>query len=191
MKKSTKKIVLLAALLLIVLAVYFLLSANNDTAMPDSGYSQMQDNDLTLLDDGESSVPDASDPQQTSETQETQNAIGEDGVYTSKDDVALYLHTYGHLPANFITKNQAESFGWSGGGLDKIPNCQGKSIGGDKFGNREGLLPDAPGRTYRECDIDTMGANSRGTKRIVFSNDGLIYYTDDHYDSFELLYGQE
>ena len=57
--------------------------------------------------------------------------------------------------------------------------------------NYEGLLPDAPGRKYYECDIDTLGARSRGAKRIIYSNDGLIYYTADHYESFELLYGEE
>ena len=60
-----------------------------------------------------------------------------------------------------------------------------------RFGNYEGLLPEADGRTYAECDIDTLGADSRGAKRIVFSNDGLIYYTEDHYETFELLYGEE
>ena len=64
-------------------------------------------------------------------------------------------------------------------------------IGGDRFGNYEGLLPDAPGREYHECDIDTLHAASRGAKRIVYSNDGLIYYTEDHYESFILLYGEE
>jgi guanyl-specific ribonuclease Sa len=64
-------------------------------------------------------------------------------------------------------------------------------IGGNTFGNREGLLPSKKGRTYTECDIDTLGAKARGIKRIVFSNDGLIYYTDDHYESFTLLYGDE
>ena len=113
--------------------------------------------------------------------------LDEDGVYDSKDDVALYIATYGHLPSNYITKNEAEKEGWSGGSLEKY--CPGKCIGGDRFGNREGLLPKASGRSYTECDIDTLGANSRGAKRIVFSNDGLIYYTDDHYESFTLLYG--
>ena len=68
---------------------------------------------------------------------------------------------------------------------------EGKCIGGSRFGNYEDLLPEADGRTYTECDIDTLGADSRGAKRIVFSNDGLIYYTEDHYKSFELLYGEE
>lgn len=116
-------------------------------------------------------------------------AIDEDGVYTTKDDVALYLHTYGHLPSNFITKKEAEKLGWSGGSLE--PYAPGKCIGGSHFGNYEGILPEKDGRSYTECDIDTLGANKRGAKRIVFSNDGLIYYTEDHYETFELLYGEE
>lgn len=114
--------------------------------------------------------------------------IDENGEYTSKDDVALYIHTYGHLPKNFVTKSEARAKGWEGGSLeDYFPGC---SIGGDKFGNREDVLPKKNGRTYTECDIDTKGKKSRGAKRIVFSNDGLIYYTDDHYETFTLLYGE-
>ena len=116
-------------------------------------------------------------------------AIDEDGWYYSKDDVALYIHVYGHLPGNFIKKKEAQKLGWSSGSLEKY--APGKAIGGDRFGNYEGLLPDKKGRTYTECDIDTKGAKKRGAKRIVFSNDGLIYYTDDHYESFTLLYGEE
>ena len=115
--------------------------------------------------------------------------IDGDGAYTTKDDVALYIHTYGHLPHNFITKKDAQTLGWPGGSLE--PYAPDKCIGGSRFGNYEGLLPEADGRTYTECDIDTLGADSRGAKRIVFSNDGLIYYTEDHYKSFELLYGEE
>lgn len=116
-------------------------------------------------------------------------AIDEDGVYTSKEDVALYIHTYGHLPQNFISKKQAQALGWEGGSLE--PYAPGKCIGGSRFGNYEGLLPEKDGRTYTECDIDTLGAEKRGAKRIVFSNDGLIYYTEDHYETFALLYGEE
>ncbi len=116
-------------------------------------------------------------------------ALPEDGSYTSRDDVALYLHLYGHLPGNFITKKQAEALGWSGGSLERY--APGKCIGGSRFGNYEGLLPNAEGRRWTECDVDTLGADSRGAKRIVFSNDGLIYYTEDHYRTFELLYGEE
>ncbi len=116
-------------------------------------------------------------------------AVTEDGVYDSKEEVALYLHSFGHLPSNYITKKEAESLGWSGGYLE--PYAPGKCIGGSRFGNYEGLLPDARGRSWTECDVDTLGARSRGAKRLVFSNDGLIYYTEDHYEHFELLYGEE
>ena len=115
-------------------------------------------------------------------------AIAEDGTYTTAEDVALYLYTYGHLPENFMTKKEARNLGWEGGGLE--PFAPGMCIGGDRFGNYEGILPDAEGRSWTECDIDTLGASSRGAKRIVFSNDGLIYYTDDHYETFTLLYGE-
>ncbi len=120
------------------------------------------------------------------ETPSDEVALDEDGSYTTKEDVALYIHTYGHLPPNFMTKKEAEAAGWSGGALDRV--VPGMCIGGDRFGNYEGLLPKAKGRQWTECDINTLGAKSRGPERIVFSNDGLIYYTPDHYESFELLY---
>ena len=130
-------------------------------------------------------LPAPTEPQETEAT----SAIDEFGTYSSKEDVALYIHTYGKLPQNYITKNDARALGWDGGSLE--PYAPGKCIGGDRYGNYEDLLPEASGRTYTECDIDTLGASSRGAKRIVFSNDGLIYYTDDHYESFTLIYGGE
>lgn len=115
--------------------------------------------------------------------------IDENGSYDDKENVALYIHTYGKLPPNYISKAEAQDLGWEGGSVEKY--APGKCIGGTKFGNYEELLPIADGRQYYECDIDTLGESSRGAKRIVYSNDGLIYYTDDHYESFELLYGEE
>ncbi len=112
--------------------------------------------------------------------------IEEEGCYTSKEEVALYLMKYGMLPGNYITKQEAQSMGWEGGSLDSY--APGKSIGGDRFGNYEGSLPEADGRSYKECDIDS-GPDGRGAKRIVFSNDGLIFYTDDHYETFTMLTG--
>lgn len=115
--------------------------------------------------------------------------LEEDGTYNSAEDVSLYLHLYDHLPDNYITKSEARDLGWTGGSVERY--APGRAIGGDRFGNREGLLPSEDGRTYYECDIDTIGETSRGAKRIIFSNDGLIYYTEDHYESFTLLYGEE
>ena len=116
--------------------------------------------------------------------------IDYEGSYTSKEDVALYLITYGELPHNFVTKKEARKLGWvpSKGNLQEV--CEGCSIGGDYFTYREEEgLPYKKGRNYYECDIDYNGG-TRNAKRIVFSDDGLIYYTGDHYKTFELLYGE-
>ena len=124
------------------------------------------------------------------ESEKPQSQPEETGIYTDKEQVAFYLHLYGRLPSNYISKKEAERLGWDSreGNLDEV--APGKSIGGGRFGNREGLLPEKKGRTYYECDIDYDGGY-RGGKRIVYSNDGLIYYTEDHYNSFELLYTSE
>lgn len=113
--------------------------------------------------------------------------VKEDGWYTSKDQVALYIHTYGRLPGNFISKTKARKRGWvsSEGNLDEV--CPGMSIGGSRFYNDDGALPDKQGRQWTECDINYHGGY-RGAERIVFSNDGLIFYTADHYKTFEQLY---
>ena len=111
-------------------------------------------------------------------------APDEHGSYDQKDDVALFICTFGRLPGNYITKAEARSLGWEGGSLE--PYAPGKCIGGDRFGNYEGLLPE--GGDYKECDIDTLGKSSRGAKRIVFSSEGDVYYTDDHYESFTRLF---
>ena len=163
MKKFTKYSALLLALLMLVVSLCGCLSGPSEPAPAGT-------------------VPAAV------EAESPEPVLDEYGSYTSKEDVALYIHTYGCLPQNFITKDQARQAGWSGGSLE--PYCPGMCIGGDRFGNREGLLPKAEGRTWTECDINTLGAGSRGAERIVFSNDGLIYYTGDHYESFSLLYGQ-
>ena len=113
--------------------------------------------------------------------------VEENGNYTSKEEVALYIHTYGKLPVNYITKKEAQDMGWdsSKGNLSDI--LPGMSIGGSAFGNYEGALPRANGRRYFECDIDYDGGY-RGAKRLVYSNDGLVFYTEDHYNTFEQIY---
>ena len=114
-------------------------------------------------------------------------SIEEDGSYTLKEEVALYLHLYGHLPDNFISKREAQELGWDNkkGNLDQV--APGKSIGGSHFGNYEGMLPEKKGRKYYECDLEYEGGY-RGAKRLIYSNDGLIFYTEDHYKTFEQLY---
>ena len=113
--------------------------------------------------------------------------LDENGYYSSPEEVALYINTYGKLPVNYITKSEASKLGWDSqkGNLWDVTDKM--IIGGDKFGNREKLLPAADGRIYYECDVNYEGGY-RGSERLVFSNDGLIFYTEDHYESFEQLY---
>ncbi|MBR2189416.1 MAG: ribonuclease [Eubacterium sp.] len=156
---------------------------NSSAAISDAG--QNTSSDTKTIPEADISADDgvsASSPDDLAE-----ETLDENGSYTSKDEVALYLHLYGHLPDNYITKKQAEKLGWisSKGNLQQV--APGKSIGGSRFGNYEGLLPDKKGRSYFECDIDYEGGR-RNAKRIVYSDDGLIFYTEDHYNSFEQLY---
>ncbi len=129
------------------------------------------------------------------ETEEIVSSVSEEpqapdpeGSYTTKEDVALYLEIYDTLPDNFITKKEAREMGWNGGSLE--PYAPGFCIGGDHYGNYEGNLPD--GEEYHECDINTLGADSRGTERLVYAGGKgdvtAIYYTSDHYNTFEKLY---
>ena len=129
----------------------------------------------------------AETPAETPTETPTEPTVDENGRYTSPEDVALYIHLYGKLPSNFITKNKAKDLGWdsSKGNLWDVTDQM--SIGGDRFGNYEGLLPQAEGRTWKECDVNYEGGY-RGAERILYSNDGLIYYTNDHYKTFTQLY---
>ena len=165
-----KKLTSLLALIIIALSVFF--------GMPEENVQVTETYPLESI-----AVQQLLEEPETAP--QTEASIDPLGSYTSKEEVALYIHLYGELPMNFMTKKHAKALGWEGGSLEPI--APGMSIGGDYFGNYEGLLPE--GREYTECDIDTRGKDSRGAKRIIFSDDGLIYYTEDHYESFELLYG--
>lgn len=184
--KNLKKILTpILAAVLVVLSLIFGIPMGDEApeTTPPTGETS-----ASATPDTGASTDNGTTPSESTQPEETTASIDEDGVYTTKEDVALYIHTYGCLPRNFMTKSEARELGWEGGGLEDY--APGMCIGGDRFGNYEGLLPDAPGRTWTECDIDTLGRSSRGAKRIVFSNDGLIYYTDDHYESFTQLYGE-
>ena len=149
------------------------------------GAAPVYDNSASYADSASQSAPWDSQSASQSTGESEPDALPEDGSYTSAEDVAAYLVTYGHLPGNFMTKKEARALGWEGGSLE--PYAPGMCIGGDYFGNYEGVLPtDAE---YHECDIDTLGAQKRGAKRLVYSDDA-IYYTEDHYESFTLLYGE-
>ena len=199
MKKKSSILITVVCILLALVIVGWL-NGRGNTQTESSTTLSNDPGQLTILPAGDQkeqtqpTAPQESDSPVQSEDSPAPDdaqtpALDETGKYNSKEEVALYIRTFGRLPSNYVTKETAREAGWEGGSLEKY--CPGCSIGGDVFGNREGLLPDNGKRTSYECDIDTAGKNSRGAKRIVFSDDGLIYYTDDHYDSFEKLYGEE
>ena len=130
-----------------------------------------------------SSSSQTSKDSQTSTSEAAEAAVTEDGSYTTKDEVAVYLHTYGKLPSNYMTTEAAKALGWDGES-DLWEVQEGISIGGDEYGNHAGLLPTADGRSWKQCDIGYSGG-ARGPERLVYSNDGLIYYSPDRFTTFE------
>ena len=194
-----KKLYLFGLWLLLLAMLLTACAADGDfspdhTQTAEPGAQQTQ-NTNAPQDTGEPQNSD--EPQDTNEPQDTDEPRNTDGpqedgandqlpvygeYYYDLNNVVLYLETYDELPDNYITKAEARKLGWEGGSVEKYQ--EGAAIGGDYFGNREGLLPAAKGRSYTECDIDTNGYGSRGSRRLVFSNDGLYFYTSDHYESF-------
>ena len=181
-----KRFVRFTGLLLALLLLFSLLTACSPAQALRAASEVVESLEETETSAPEAPGPVVLPPDETPDAVPEEETLDEDGSYTTKEDLALYIHLYGHLPPNFITKDEARAAGWNGGSLE--PYCPGKCIGGDRFGNREGQLPREKGRTWTECDVNTLGARSRGAERIVFSNDGLIFYTGDHYESFEQLY---
>ncbi len=109
------------------------------------------------------------------------------GPITEPQAIADYLFEYGKLPENFITKEEAQALGWDNYRNYLSDVAPGMSIGGDRYGNYEGLLPKAKGRKFYECDVNYRGGK-RGAERIVYSNDGHVWYTKDHYGTFTELF---
>lgn len=170
---------------------------NSEPATPEDTRPREDDDTRPEDDRPVYTQPEQDDPQQ-SDPQPTQSQVTEpttppatqpssnldpNGSYDSKWQVAEFIVTYGRLPNNYITKSQAEDqYNWQGGSLKKY----GKCIGGDRFYNKEGKLP--KGYTYYECDIGTLSSSGRGEKRLVYTKTGIVYYTDDHYETFTRLY---
>lgn len=101
--------------------------------------------------------------------------------------IADYLFQHGRLPDNFITKKEAQALGWDSRWNFVSDVAPGKSIGGDRFGNYENRLPSKKGRTWYEADCFYTGGR-RNAHRILYSSDGLVYYTDDHYETFTQMF---
>jgi hypothetical protein len=116
-------------------------------------------------------------------------AVEESGEYTTKDSVAAYLCKFDKLPSNYVGKNEGKDlYESSTGNTFSRWNFNpwttiGVMIGGDSFSNTEEILPEG---SYSEADVDYSGSN-RGTKRLIYQSGCIIYYTADHYETFDLL----
>ena len=115
------------------------------------------------------------------------DVLAEDGAYTSRDDVAFYLYTYGKLPANYITEKEAVEMGWDSKNGDLSEIAPGMSIGGDSYKNEKKMLPEKSGRKFYICDVE-YEQGSRNNKRIIYSDDGLVFYTENDCETFIQLY---
>ena len=174
------------ALLLVVLLLLGLTACGEEIAgLTENVFSEPVITETAVSEEipDEPETPEA--PEAEADTGTSDSAVTEGEYYYDLEHVVLYLDRYGVLPDNYITKDEARALGWEGSSVENY--LDGAAIGGDRFGNREGLLPKAAGRSYTECDIDTDGQSSRGAKRLVFSNDGLYFDTEDHYETFDEL----
>ena len=182
-KKNNKTLRLILLLVLVVALVYIGSRVLQSTEQPQpAGTSGTQTAaPLTLL----TEPPETAQPAAPESAQPEETPPPEDGSYTELEDVAYYLHTYGHLPDNYMTKSEAEDAGWNASEGNLWEVAYGTSIGGDRFGNYEGQLP--KGEKYYEADVNYEGGY-RGGERIIYTDDGDVWYTSDHYESFERLY---
>lgn len=105
-------------------------------------------------------------------------------VLTREEVVVAYLKQHRDLPEYYINKKTARQLGWNAGAGNLCRVLPGKAIGGDIFFNREKKLPEQKGRIWREADIN-YNCGNRNSQRLLFSNDGLIFATYNHYKSFQ------
>lgn len=191
MKKSTRIIYIL----IIAIGVLYLASTfmrDNTVKSPkeeqplNSEETLVENNETIEIESDESSNSENVSDDNSKENNEEEIRLDRNGHYYSKDDVALYLHTYGELPSNYLTKSEANDLGWNAREGNLWDVTDRGVIGGDRFGNREGLLP--KGEQYYEADVNYNGGY-RDAERLVYTKEGkVIYYTGDHYESFEVLY---
>lgn len=104
--------------------------------------------------------------------------------WTDEKWVIAYLKEHQKLPDFYLTKSKARQKGWQANQGNLCEVLPGHAIGGDYFNNREGKLPKKGGRKYFEADVN-YNCGRRNADRIVYSNDGLIYLTKDHYKTFQ------
>jgi len=127
----------------------------------------------------------------SSSLQDILDAILETGIYTTKDSVAAYIYLFHKLPSNYVNKATGQTLyeDVTGNAFSRWNfnpwTLLGVMIGGDVYRNDNGSLPSE--NSYRECDVDYHDS-SRGTKRLVYTLNGIVYYTANHYDNFAKIY---
>ena len=132
-------------------------------------------------------------PAPAAETPAPQSAAGmtptpvPEGPIIDPQSIADYLFAHGELPDNFITKKEARALGWDSSRNYLSDVAPGMSIGGDYFGNYEGRLPVEQGVEYHEADCWYTGGK-RNAYRVIYSNQGRVWYTEDHYETFTELF---
>ena len=179
---------IVSLILFVSLLVYVgIQNINDDVTVLDSVIQPLVKTDETTETATDTATDTASTTTSEVPTTEESPDITENAPYYSATEVAKYLHFYATLPPNYLTKAEARDLGWDADKGNLWDVTEKGVIGGDRFGNREGLLPDAAQRVWYECDVNYKGVY-RNAMRLVYSNDGLIYYTDDHYASFKKLY---
>lgn len=161
------------------------LQALEEGAQGDDQFEVM-DEDM-LVDDPEVELGEDSEDEKNENEDSQKTKLEKDGTYTDKDDVIRYIHEYGHLPSNYITKKEARDLGWSDGADNLSEVAPGKNIGGDEYGNSDKMLPEEEGRVFYECDVN-VEPGERGEEKVIYTNDGQIFYTGDNMETFEQVY---
>lgn len=161
------------------------LQALEEGAQGDDQFEVM-DEDM-LVDDPEIELGKDSEDEKNENEDSQKTQLEKDGTYTDKEDVIRYIHEYGHLPSNYITKKEARDLGWSDGADNLSEVAPGKNIGGDEYNNADKMLPEEEGRVFYECDVN-VEPGERGEEKVIYTNDGQIFYTGDNMETFEQVY---
>ncbi len=198
MRRNWKRWTALLTLIVIAVSLFVLLTASADNT-PDQAQQTVQDMWAGRRKTTPTPKPDKTPkpsnnatatpkPTPTPEPDLPTATPVPDGPIIEPQAIADWLFSHDFtLPDNFITKKEAQALGWQNGYRYVSDAAPGKSIGGDYFGNYEQQLPTAKGRRYYECDC-WYEKGPRNAYRIIFSNDGLVFYTEDHYQTFVQMF---
>lgn len=129
----------------------------------------------------------AKTPAQPQAVQPSSQTAGDISTLTQQQRVADYLHQHQRLPSYYLSKSEARKRGWEPAKGNLCQTLPGRAIGGDRFSNREKVLPEKQGRRWFEADVN-YDCGRRGSDRMLYSSDGLIYVTQDHYRHVEQVY---